>query len=315
MQTDSQPTHTMPPTTDVTDSSGTTTRGTTRMPDAQASAHQSLVRTSAVISLLAALFGTGLLTVYGVQEARGNATPTRLATPPPPPVDGIAEVEDTDQQAQLAELRAALATAMERIETLEQERRNLSLEQAQRSDERLQQLRRTAERLTMQEQDLRRELAQARAAGAADRQALREQRERAARLADDYAALGARYTDTGLVVTLPAAALRFGSGDAALGETPAELQRVAQVMTQHPDLRLLLVGHSDSVGRAESNLALSTKRAEAVRNALQALGVAPERMRAEGRGAAEPVADNATAEGRGSNRRVEILFQPAVLDG
>lgn len=104
--------------------------------------------------------------------------------------------------------------------------------------------------------------------------------------------------------------LDFDSGGAALpdGAVPA-LEALAGWLAAHPQARIALVGHTDASGPAAANLALSRARAEAVRRRLAALGVAPERMRAEGVGALAPRATNRTPEGRAANRRVE-----AVLD-
>ncbi len=75
---------------------------------------------------------------------------------------------------------------------------------------------------------------------------------------------------------------------------------------------VLVVGHSDNVpistARFPNNTVLSLKRAESVMKLLAKQNVAPERLSAEGRAAAEPIADNATREGRAKNRRIEIFI-------
>ena len=90
------------------------------------------------------------------------------------------------------------------------------------------------------------------------------------------------------------------------------LQRLAEVLIKYDRSRALIVGHTDSVGPEDYNLDLSLRRAEAVRDALVAYGVPPERLSVEGRGEAEPRASNATEAGRQLNRRVEILVSPAT---
>ncbi len=67
-----------------------------------------------------------------------------------------------------------------------------------------------------------------------------------------------------------------------------------------------IVGHTDDQGTDEANLDLSARRAAAVVDYIVASGVAAERLRSEGRGESEPIADNATEEGRQLNRRVEL---------
>ena len=104
--------------------------------------------------------------------------------------------------------------------------------------------------------------------------------------------------------------LDFASGGSVLPDGPVPvLETLAGWLAAHPQARIALVGHTDASGPAAANLALSRARAEAVRRRLAALGVAPERMRAEGVGSLAPRATNRTPEGRAANRRVE-----AVLD-
>lgn len=113
----------------------------------------------------------------------------------------------------------------------------------------------------------------------------------------------------GQVMTLSGDA--FASGQSTLRpEARANLQRVVEFVNRFPDKSVLIEGHTDSQGSANLNQVLSQKRAEAVRDALLQDGVAASRLTAVGLGKDRPVADNATAEGRGRNRRVEIV----VLD-
>ncbi|ALV06345.1 outer membrane protein OmpA [Roseateles depolymerans] len=69
---------------------------------------------------------------------------------------------------------------------------------------------------------------------------------------------------------------------------------------------IIAVGHTDSVGSDEYNQKLSVRRAEAVKAYLVSKGLEKNRVYTEGKGEKQPVADNATAEGRAKNRRVEI---------
>lgn len=90
------------------------------------------------------------------------------------------------------------------------------------------------------------------------------------------------------------------------------LERVADVLAEHGDTRVLVVGYTDSVGSDLYNRQLSLARAEAVRDALATYGVDPARVRAEGRGESEPRAANDSEAGREANRRVEILVTPVA---
>ena len=104
--------------------------------------------------------------------------------------------------------------------------------------------------------------------------------------------------------------LDFGTGAGALGEGPFDvLGELAQILAADPALRLALVGHSDNVGSLDSNIDLSRRRAEAVRDRLiEQYGIAPDRLEAQGAGYLAPIASNLTAEGRDANRRVEAVL-------
>ncbi|MBW8371283.1 MAG: OmpA family protein [Thiobacillus sp.] len=73
------------------------------------------------------------------------------------------------------------------------------------------------------------------------------------------------------------------------------------------DVNIEVAGHTDSMGSDAYNMKLSQQRAEAVRNFLISRGVAADRLTAKGYGESQPVADNATDEGRFKNRRVELV--------
>lgn len=89
-------------------------------------------------------------------------------------------------------------------------------------------------------------------------------------------------------------------------EIVAEL---AQVMQDNPQMRLAVVGNTDSTGDYKYNIALSQRRAEAITTALtRQYGIAEDRLAAVGVGPLNPVASNATEEGRALNRRVELVL-------
>lgn len=73
------------------------------------------------------------------------------------------------------------------------------------------------------------------------------------------------------------------------------------------DSRILIEGHTDSVGPAAYNMELSNRRAASVKRYLVGLGVPAARLETVGRGEAEPIADNDTVEGRALNRRVTLI--------
>jgi outer membrane protein OmpA-like peptidoglycan-associated protein len=89
----------------------------------------------------------------------------------------------------------------------------------------------------------------------------------------------------------------------------AEVQKAIAFAEKYPGYRISLVGHTDSVGSDEYNQGLSERRAAAVKQRLiVARGVVPDKIETSGRGESDPIADNATAEGRAQNRRVEMLI-------
>jgi OOP family OmpA-OmpF porin len=86
----------------------------------------------------------------------------------------------------------------------------------------------------------------------------------------------------------------------------AILERAVAVLTEFPDVKLEISGHTDNVGRAAHNRDLSQRRAEAVRQFLVMRGIKPDRLVAIGFGSERPIADNTTRSGRATNRRTEF---------
>ena len=105
--------------------------------------------------------------------------------------------------------------------------------------------------------------------------------------------------------------LLFDTGKADLKpESTAALEQIAALLTKSAAMKLHVVGHTDNVGTLDANLDLSRRRAAAVVSALTARhGIAAARLRADGVGPLAPVASNDTDQGRGKNRRVELVKQ------
>jgi outer membrane protein OmpA-like peptidoglycan-associated protein len=102
----------------------------------------------------------------------------------------------------------------------------------------------------------------------------------------------------------------FGFNSATIRpQSDSMLGAIAGMMRREPSWTLTVTGHTDNVGGDASNLALSQRRAEAVKAALVSRGVAAERLDTGGAGASAPKATNATLEGRARNRRVELTRQ------
>lgn len=101
--------------------------------------------------------------------------------------------------------------------------------------------------------------------------------------------------------------IQFDSGSARIrAESDATIDAAAELLIANPDGALVVEGHTDSKGSRGANQTLSDRRAEAVLNALVDRGVNADRLTSQGFGEDEPVADNATLDGRQQNRRIEF---------
>lgn len=102
--------------------------------------------------------------------------------------------------------------------------------------------------------------------------------------------------------------VQFETGTAELKPASAAiLNQVKRVLVEHPELLLVEIqGHTDDTGASALNRSLSEQRARAVSDFLVAAGIEPARLTAKGYGSEQPIADNATDDGRAKNRRVEF---------
>ena len=117
-----------------------------------------------------------------------------------------------------------------------------------------------------------------------------------------------RADERGFILTLPG--LFFDTGKATLkAGTRANLSKIADLLERMDRVRIIVEGHTDSVGSAEMNQRLSESRARAVRDYMVEQGVAPTEITTVGHGESQPIATNDTAEGRSKNRRVEIVIE------
>lgn len=121
----------------------------------------------------------------------------------------------------------------------------------------------------------------------------------------------AEKADKSLVLTIGSEVMFRSRQAKLLPRAKVKLDQLAEALLQlGSDQQFVIEGHTDSRGSAAYNERLSRLRALAVRSYLISRGVDPGRIRAEGRGEDEPVADNTDAEGRANNRRVEIIVTP-----
>jgi outer membrane protein OmpA-like peptidoglycan-associated protein len=124
-----------------------------------------------------------------------------------------------------------------------------------------------------------------------------------AQLAD----LKVQKTERGLVLTL--GDVLFDTGQATLKSGAyGTLDRLATALRDKSGRKVLIEGHTDNVGSDESNQGLSERRAQSVQSALMQGDVARSQITAMGKGENFPIASNDSADGRQSNRRVELIF-------
>lgn len=114
---------------------------------------------------------------------------------------------------------------------------------------------------------------------------------------------------TGIKVTFDSGILFATNKSDLNANSQAELSRFAGVLKNNTDCSVVVRGHTDSTGTDAINNPLSVKRAESVAKYLTNCGVSAGQFKAvEGFGSTMPVADNATAEGKAKNRRVEVYL-------
>lgn len=101
--------------------------------------------------------------------------------------------------------------------------------------------------------------------------------------------------------------IEFESGSAILTAAGQQiLDEMAVALNKVGGKKVKIIGHTDSSGDATKNTILSQQRAAAVQSYLVSKSIAADRLSTEGKGSSQPVADNATAEGRRKNRRIEF---------
>ncbi|HTC53648.1 MAG TPA: OmpA family protein [Steroidobacteraceae bacterium] len=148
---------------------------------------------------------------------------------------------------------------------------------------------------------------QARGEADAARQAAASSDRQVTDLQSQVAALQARPTDRGLVLTLGDALFNSGRADLQPGAN-GHLGRLVAFLNRYPGRTVVIEGYTDSLGNDNFNQGLSERRAGAVKSYLIEQGVSSARLTASGKGASDPVASNETAAGRQQNRRVEVII-------
>ena len=102
--------------------------------------------------------------------------------------------------------------------------------------------------------------------------------------------------------------IRFDVGKATIKpESMGVINKIYELMNDHPDLKLSVEGHTDNDGNEDSNMKLSEQRADAVAKKLIAMGISEDRLVSKGFGESVPIDSNDTPEGKANNRRVEFV--------
>jgi outer membrane protein OmpA-like peptidoglycan-associated protein len=217
-----------------------------------------------------------------------------------------AEAQAQALRAQIDQAQAETQAAQQRAQQT-QDQLQAAQQQAAQTQQQLTQQAQTsafdAEKARQAAQSVQAELARTR-----EELARREGEAQQLRLQQQLAAIAATKNEPrGIVVTLPS--VSFDAGKTTLKTSAKKtLQKIANQLKVNQSIRVNVEGYTDNTGKAEKNLSLSEKRAQAVRDYLVTLGLPADRITATGKGEADPVASNKTSSGRSANRRVELVI-------
>ncbi|HTM16841.1 MAG TPA: OmpA family protein [Terracidiphilus sp.] len=238
----------------------------------------------------------------------------------------IRKMKAEDEEAQRAARAQAEQNAEEAQQRAEQARRQS--EQAQLAQKQAAQAQQEAAQRAQAEAARRAQAEAAAAAAQAEaqraQQARQDAEQRAQQLAQQEqqarerlrsqlsAVLETRETARGLIMEMPDVLFDFNKY--TLKPTAREkLAKVSGILLAHPDLKVQVEGHTDSIGSEEYNQKLSEERAGSVKDYLVSQNVHDNNVTAEGFGKNDPIADNSTAAGRAKNRRVELVVSGASI--
>lgn len=224
---------------------------------------------------------------------------------------GDQDIEETRSLAHIARQRVAVARAVAERQVAEARVQQASVERERvRADVREREAKLARDRSVVameQAQQQQQQVAAARSQLDMARTKAQETEEQNRRLQSELEQLQAKQTSRGIVVTL--GDVLFDTGRAELrGGALRSIERLATVLRDHPERRVVIEGYTDAQGSESFNLDLAERRAESVRRALLAQDVPADRVDVRAFGEANPVASNDTPAGRQLNRRVEIVF-------
>jgi outer membrane protein OmpA-like peptidoglycan-associated protein len=213
-----------------------------------------------------------------------------------------AQAQSSEDARRRAEAEAARAQAEQQQAALQaQQQQTLAqAEAARKAAEDAQRQRAQAEAQTQQAEQQKDE-------------AIRQKEEMRARLvAQLNQVLQTRDTARGLIVSMPDVLFDFNKYTLK-PEAREKLAKISGIVLAYPDLKLDVEGHTDGIGSDDYNQKLSEERANTVRGYLVSQGLKPDNISSVGLGKANPVADNATSQGRQRNRRVEMVVSGDVI--
>jgi outer membrane protein OmpA-like peptidoglycan-associated protein len=295
---------------------------------------------SALLPLIVSAWGCGTTTRTAALEraqaayARAEGDPAIASTASVPLYEANQSLQKAEQAgneaeqehyAYIAEKQTEQAVAQARQKAAEQDLARLNQErqrmvlrsreqeaararaEAQTSQQQAQMAREQAQIAEQQAEAARQQEARARGEAQAAAEQERLAKEQATQLESQMSELKARQTNSGNVV-LTMGDVMFATNRATLAPgAMLSLDKLADILKQNPNEKVVVQGHTDNRGHADYNQQLSQQRAEAVKNALMDRGISPDRIIARGLGESFPVAGNETESGRQQNRRVDIV--------
>jgi outer membrane protein OmpA-like peptidoglycan-associated protein len=207
------------------------------------------------------------------------------------------------RKSQIAEAQASALKSQQDTDAAKRELMNVTATQLQNArgqlDQTKQALNKTQEQLQSEQQ-----------LSAAQKQQLTDLETKLKDARDTIAKIAAvKDDDRGMVITLTGEVL-FTTGKWQLkAGAMAKLDQIADAL-RGKEQPIVVYGYTDNVGTVDTNMDLSQKRAQAVRDYLASKGIPQDLITAQGKGPADPIAENTTTEGRAQNRRVEIVVSP-----
>ncbi len=239
--------------------------------------------------------------VHSAEVALQRAEQAWADSPNDPSTEDLALI--ADRKALIAQADADAIKAQRDAQQASAALENLRAQQLRTAEGQLSQTQQALGATEMQ-------LQQQQAAAAAQAQQLQDLQTKLKDARDTIAKIASvKDDDRGMVITLPGEVLFKTDTWNLKPAAMAKLDQIADAL-KGKEQPIVVYGYTDSVGTREHNMGLSQRRAESVCDYLVSKGVPKDLITAQGKGPDEPVADNASVEGRAQNRRVEIVVQP-----